>query len=264
MKQQIITHVSKRWLPALIILVSACGSGEALGPPPDINRAWELVSGSHQGLTIEPSESHPITVQFDGDLVTGTAACNGFGGSYQLDGTAITLDELSITEMACQPVSVMELERQFMSALAAVGEIAAEDDLLKLAGPDVELLFRPLPPPPTTELLGTVWLLDGVISNDSVASVSGDRATLELFSDGSFIGSTGCRTFTGSYATNGTGFAVSDLAAQGDCPSALIEQDNSVISVLEGSFRVVLEETRLTLTSDAQEGLIYVADPDSA
>jgi len=112
----------------------------------------------------------------------------------------------------------------------------------------------------TADLQGTVWILDGLVQGEAVTSVSGDRATLEFFTDGSLIGSTGCRTITGSYVVSGAEVTFTDWAAYGECPASLATQDSRVISGLEGGFRVEIEGDTLTTWVTGTEGLIYKAD----
>jgi heat shock protein HslJ len=211
-----------------------------------------------QPIPVVPS--HPITITFDDDQVFGRAACNGFGGSYNLNGSEIAFVEFGMTEMACSPQEVMIAEQAFVNALFNVETVEVVDSELVLSGSRTELRFEPLEQIATPDLLGTVWVLDGLVQGEAVSSVNGERATLELFSDGSMIGSTGCRTLTGSYAIAGAEVAFTDLNANGDCPADLQTQDSSVLTVLEGGFSVEIDGNTLTLSISGDEGLIYRAD----
>ena len=93
-----------------------------------------------------------------------------------------------------------------------------------------------------------------------MTSVSGERATLELFTDGSFIGSTGCRDISGSYVISGPNVQFTNWGAHGECPSEFAQQDSRVISALEAGFRVEIEEDQMTTWVAGDEGLIYRAD----
>jgi heat shock protein HslJ len=226
---------------------------------PDVYGSWQLTSGSVDGQPIPIVDSHPITLSIGLDAVGGTAACNSYfyAGSLPVgEGFGF-----GVTEMACSPLEVMESEAAYLSALARVEMGAAEDGLLLVGqGGEVELHFKVLEPVPTADLLKTVWALDGLIQGDTVTSVSGERATLELFSDGSFIGSTGCRDISGSYIVTGAEVQFTNWRAFGECPSELATQDSRVISALEGGFRVEIEEDQMTTWVAGDEGLIYRAD----
>ena len=244
-----------------LTLASCAGAAEPVEPAMSdpIGTTWRLESGTSDGEPILILGSHPITLSFTEDGAGGTAACNGYGGSYSISGDTITFSELFQTEMACFPEETMESEQRFLEALARVETISLTEERLTLSSENIELTFAKLPPVPTAELTGTVWVLDGLVTGDSVSSVSGERATLELFSDGSMLGSTGCRTLNGRYVISGAQVVLNELAAEGDCLAELQEQDNLVVSVLGDGFGVVIEGDTLTITSIGDEGLIYKA-----
>jgi heat shock protein HslJ len=243
------------------LLLAACGEpavGGGTTPLDDITGAWQLTSGTVDGNAVPMEPGYPITLTIEDGEMGGTAACNGYGGTYQADGGRISFGAISITEMGCDG-GVMDSESAYMAALSAVDEYRIGDQALTLTGPGVELSYELLPPVPTSELVGTVWILDGLISGDAVSSVGGEEATLELFSDGSLIGSTGCRTLTGSYVVSGASVEFTDLAAAGDCPPELEDQDGHVVTVLGDGFRVEIDGNRLIASSAGDLGLTYKA-----
>lgn len=247
-------------LAILVSVPAACGTEPPLAQPIDLTGSWQLTSGSHGEVMLEPIPTHPVTLEFTADRVGGTAACNGYGGTFDASTGALSISDLSITEMACDPPETMDLERLYIEALVAVNEATIEGTTLTLSGPETTLEFEAIPPVPTADLLGTVWVLDGLVNRDSVSSVSGDRATLELFSDGSLLGSTGCRLLTGTYVESAGSIETTTLAADGECPDDLFDQDSQVISVLEGPFQPKIEGQSLTLTRSGGEGLTFRAD----
>jgi heat shock protein HslJ len=136
----------------------------------------------------------------------------------------------------------------------------AVDEVLTLSGDGVEMEFERLEPVPEADLTNTVWVLDGLISGDAVSSVSGERATLELFTDGSILGGTGCRLLQGQYTISGPEVVFTEFSAEGECDPALTDQDNHVVSVLGDGFRVEIDGQRLTVWSAGDEGLSYRAE----
>jgi heat shock protein HslJ len=131
---------------------------------------------------------------------------------------------------------------------------------LTLAGDGIELSFSLLPPAPIADLTNTVWVLQSLIEGDSVSGVAGERATLELFTDGSMLGSTGCRSLNGRYLVSGAEILINELAAQGDCPQELQAQDGVVVNVLGDGFRAMVEGNTLTLSKAGSQGLVYRAE----
>ncbi len=242
-------------LAGLGFLLAAC---TATGS--SIEGAWELESGIFDGQPIPMVKTHPITITLDDGSVGGSAACNGYGGRYSQRGDEIAFTEFAMTEMACFPEEVMVSEQTYINALFNVETASANGDQLVLRGSRTELVYNQLEPVPTTDLQGTVWVLDSLVQGETVSTVSGDRATLELFSDGSFIGSTGCRTLTGEYVVSGAEVVFTSFAAHGECSADLARQDSQVISALEGGFRVEIEGDTMTTWVAGDEGLIYKSD----
>ena len=252
----------RRWSLALgcvAILITGCGEPvQQTGDPTGI--AWELVSSSVDGAEIPIVEGHPITLSFTDDEAGGTAACNAYGGAYALSGGEITFSELAWTAMACIPDPVMESETAYLEALPRVETFSMTEGSLTLAGDGVVLTYVALPPLPTSELTGTVWVLESLVQGDSASSTTGERATLELFTDGSMLGSTGCRTLDGQYIVSGAEVMMTEITAHGECPAELEGQDSHVVTVLGDGFRVSTEGNDLTLTASGGQGLVYRAD----
>ena len=205
-------------------------------------------------------DGFPITLSFTDEGVGGTAACNGYGGMYDIAGDQITFSELIWTEMACMPEGVMESEQTYLESLLLVDMFSMSDDSLILGGERVELVFEALPPIPTAELTGTVWVLESLVDGESVSSVNGERATLELFTDGSMLGSTGCRTLDGNYMVSGAEVVMTEMTSHGECPAELEAQDSHVVTVLGDGFRAVVDGQLLTLSSSGDLGLGYRAE----
>lgn len=127
----------------LVIGIAGCGvanSSTAAGP----DGSWVLVSGSGPDGHVPILDSHPITLQVDGDEWGGTAACNSYGGTVEVDGRDVRIVELWQTEMACDPPEVMESEASYLRALHAIDTVAPDEDGLTLTGPDgVRLVYEP-------------------------------------------------------------------------------------------------------------------------
>ena len=238
----------------LALLIACAEPADPAGDPTAI--AWELESGTIDDQPIPIVDGHPITFAFSETGAGGTAACNGYGGSLAMTGSDLTFTDLVWTEMACFPEEIMDSERLYLDALPRVEAFARSDERLILGGDGVELVFAALPPIPTSGLTGTVWALEALVQGNSVSSVTGERATLELFSDGSMLGSTGCRTLNGTYTIVGAEVQMTELTANGECPRDLQDQDTQVVTVL-GSFRAKIEGETLTLTSSGNLGLRY-------
>lgn len=244
-------------LTSLAVLAVAClGSDFA----DSLQGSWQLTSGTVDGEEIAIIEGHPITITFEEEQVSGKAACNSYGGAFSLSGSEVTISDLGMTEMGCFPEEVMEAEAMYAAAITRVERVSL-DGALTLSGDGVELTFEALEPVPDAGLTNTVWVLDGLVRGDSVSTpVMDTRATVEFFTDESMVGDTGCRPFSGRYTISGAEVLVTELASDGhQCEPDLADQDSLVLSVLGDGFRVEIEGDRLTLSSQGNEGLMFVA-----
>lgn len=128
-------------LAGLALVAAACLGSDF---EDSIEGSWQLTSGSVDGEAVPVLDSHPITIEFDGEQVSGTAACNGYSGTYEQSGAQVEFGALAMTEMACMPEEVMEAERAFSTALTLVDTASISDDgTLSLSGGGANLSFEP-------------------------------------------------------------------------------------------------------------------------
>lgn len=240
------------------ILLSGCsllpgGAGAAL------DGEWQLQAGTNQGQPIPIVNQGKITLSINGARVGGNAACNQYGGKLLADGAVITITELIQTEMACLDNRLMASEAAYLAALPRVTSAAHNGNTLVLSGPQVELRYAFVPAVSAADLVGTVWVLDSLISGDAVSSTVGNEATLTLGADGTLSGSTGCRTFSGRYTISGNQVQVTlDPYDTIGCPNGLGDQDAHVLAVIAKEFGVAVVGNSLTLTAGSK-GLGYRA-----
>lgn len=253
----------RRPLLLLCVILAACGSPAVSptgGGSADPEGSWQLTSGATDAGPIPIVDDHPITLTVEGSTIGGTAACNGYGGKIQPTGSGIRITDLAWTAMACMPDKVMAAEAAYTAAIAAVTGIRLDGEQLVLEGVGIELRFDALPEPPLAELVDTTWILDTLVVGDVATAPMGEPATLELRADGTFSGSTGCRSFDGQWIEAGeqlmaTTFAMGDVA----CPAELADQDSHVVSVIGDGFVPSIDGGRLTLTDPGGMGLVYSA-----
>lgn len=217
-----------------------------------------LVAGGTDAGKIELVDDHPITLTIDEAGVSGTAACNSYGGRLLITSAGVEIQELASTGMACIPDEIMATEATYLEALRAVRKVRLDGEQLVLEGIGIELRFDRLSEPPTAEMVDTVWTLDTLLQGEAATAPMGEPATLELRSDGTFSGSTGCRPFDGQWIENGeqllsTTFAMGDVA----CPAELADQDRHVVTVIGDGFVPTIDGDRLTLMDAGGQGLVY-------
>lgn len=100
---------------------------------------WNVtgISDGKQGI-LSVLEGTTLTVAFNADgTLNGSAGCNSYGTTYEVDGTSLKIGEVTATLMACtEPQGVMEQEQQFLKALPGAVSFSLDGDRLSLRAAD--------------------------------------------------------------------------------------------------------------------------------
>jgi heat shock protein HslJ len=164
--------------------------------------------------------------------------------------------EIVQTMVGCSG-AVGESERVFLAGLRGVTAIWFEGDELLLTGPRVQLRFAQLPEVQPDEIVDRQWTLVALIRDGHATAPAGPPATLLIRSDGTFSGSTGCRTFRGVWAASGDQIVATaiDMGLE-QCPEFLQPQENHVVGVIGAAIPSV-DGDQLTLRAVHGDALIY-------
>lgn len=77
---------------------------------------------------ILPVDGFPVTLNFVGEEVRGVAGCNGYGGSWSIEGFAFTVNGLGQSDTMCGGTAgVMEVEATYLSILAHASSVHVLD-----------------------------------------------------------------------------------------------------------------------------------------
>ena len=105
---------------------------------------WQLTKGSDADGRWSVN-GLPVTLVISEKAVSGQAPCNVFGGDLTVDGSAISIDTISQTLIACDDDARNRLETRYLAALEKVttAKVGGTGDLttLTLSGPDESLRF---------------------------------------------------------------------------------------------------------------------------
>ncbi|MGQ0607353.1 MAG: META domain-containing protein [Chloroflexota bacterium] len=249
-------------LLVVTLVLAACRADVAAPSVPDASDGpvvgdWVLVGGSIDGVDAPVLDDHRITLTITGSTLSGTAACNHYGGEIVMGEDGLHLENLGQTDMGCEEPA-MSAESAYVAALTRVREIGRDDEQLVARGEGVELRFAALAPPPTDDLVGTAWTLDTILVGDVAAAPKGEPATLELHADGTFTGSTGCRAFSGQWMEHGDQILAPSWGMdETECPAGLRAQDDHVASVIGDGFIPSIAGDLLTLMDPGGIGLVY-------
>jgi len=242
----------------LMLLLSGCSLLSGSGTT-SLDGEWLLQAGTNQGQAVPIVAGSKITLKIDGNQAGGSAACNLYGGTIQVNGSSIAISALSMTEMACQE-NVMASESAYLAALPRATMAARSGNGLLLTGPQVELRFTLVPEVANANVVGTTWLLESLITGEAVSSMVGERVTLQLSGDGRLTASTGCRDVTGSYSiSDGQVQVTLDPYDTIGCAAEVGDQDEHILEVLSHGFGISVDGDRLTLTA-GDKGIGYRAE----
>ncbi|MDQ3690636.1 MAG: META domain-containing protein [Chloroflexota bacterium] len=248
----------------LTALLAACGAGQAPTDPPGSSASdelvvgdWVLTGGSIDGRDAPVLENHRITLTISGGRIAGTAACNSYGGEIRMGEDGLRMENLAQTEMACEDPA-MTAEAAYLGAMTRIRQITRDGEELVARGDGVDLRFAALPAPPTSDLVDTRWVLETLVDGDVASAPMGEPATLEFHEDGTFTGSTGCRTFEGNWMEQGDQIEAPTWGMnETTCAPGLSGQDDHVVSVIGDGFIPTIDGELLTLMDPEGIGLVY-------
>lgn len=129
-------------LPIIMLsLIAVCCIGQE--PSELEGTLWKLDSYvNYQGVLVSVLPDTEITAQFTGGEVKGSSGCNTYGGVYEIDGTAVTIGSLFMTEMAClEPEGVMEQEGDYLTALGSVVSFKISGSRMEMTNADGMLIL---------------------------------------------------------------------------------------------------------------------------
>jgi heat shock protein HslJ len=248
-----IRHLPIALLAPLILIACANEEPPATGPAWNDGVVWVLDADSVALLEPEAPPTANVTIVFDGGDLSGNAGCNTYGGTYQADGSDLTIHVGAMTEMACEE-PLMALEAAFLAALGDVTTFHETVDGLTLTGGATTLTFATEPPAEPLPLTGTTWVLTSIATGDAVSStVAGTEVSLDLADDGQASGTAGCNRFSGGYEVDGTSLGFGPLAAtKMFCDEeGVMEQEQSVFAALEASRSFTIDGSTLTLADES-------------
>ena len=96
--------------------------------------AWVATSFRQRDAVSSPLVGTEVTAVFGEDgTLAGTAGCNTYRATYEIDGAAITIAEPAATEKACTtPEGVIEQEQAYLAALPLAASYRVEGNRLSL------------------------------------------------------------------------------------------------------------------------------------
>lgn len=197
------------------------------------NTSWTLVE-----LNGNPALSNTtVSLDFNGDKLTGNDGCNHIGGSYESDGNKLSIgDDLMGTLMACVD-DVMTQASDFTSVLGQTATFKIENNQLSLFSEDGTLLA--LFDEVSQDLAGTSWLATFVsVETENTVTTSSEiqaaQQTITFDQSGNLNGNAGCNTYFGTYEVDGSSLSIKNLGwTEMFCGESLMAQETAFLAALE-------------------------------
>ena len=100
------------------------------------NMLWNLVSFGETGAETPVVTGTTVTLLLAAGQAAGTGGCNGYAGSYQVEGNSITFSNITSTKLACADTQATEQEGRYFQALESASEYEVNGDQLRITYDD--------------------------------------------------------------------------------------------------------------------------------
>ncbi len=259
-RSHVVTAVKTLALLTTVLLLAACGTTTtgAGGSGVDLEGRTFLSTGvTEDGTARELVADTRIQISFKDGSISVNAGCNTMFGDYELDGDTLVVGELAMTMMGC-PDGLAEQDAWVGDLLAAGPTVAETDGTLTVtSGTTVITLLDRKIADPDRPLVGTLWRVETLISNDAASSTPGGaEATLTFNEDGTVAVATGCNRGRGTFEQGEGTITISAVAlTRMACQDERGELEQAVLKVIETpGLTATIEADSLTLT-DGTTGL---------
>jgi heat shock protein HslJ len=248
----------KKYLLTLILIclaISACTASNTAASP-SLTGSWKLTAYGPANSPVPAVEGVEAGLTFNEDgTVSGTSGCNGLGGDYTVEGNQITFGEFVSTLMACDD-PIMAQEEAAHKVMTGTATYKIEGETLTITNNDLVLVltrgsFGSEEPADPVSLSGH-WKLTSYGTADAVSSALADvDANLTFNEDGTVTGTSSCNEFGGQYTVEGDQITFSEIVSTLKlCDTPLMEQEEAMQQVLNGTATYTIEDNTLTLTNN--------------
>ena len=217
--------------------------------------SWQLENYFLHGESKQALSEHPATIEFQDGKFSGNTGCNGFSGTYAVEGDAIHFQLGPMTLRACQE-DVADQEAAFLSGLESAAAYQIQDGKLMLLDKQGKLLLIFMQQQPISLTDGSWQLLffnngkGGMESN-----LATERITAQFSEDGRVSGNAGCNHYFASYQVDGDKLTLGVIGStEMFCqePEGVMETESAFLKNLSNVAAFNIEGDRLVLLD--QEG----------
>lgn len=212
---------------------------------------WRLTGFRTQAGFIDLNPTNDGAIQFaTNGTLTGHSGCNGFAGSFEVNGDIIKIAPGVMTMRACEN-PLMVQETAVMEALPNARTFKITGQVLQFFdGSNAELLRYQAEQPLT--LTGTKWSATMInTGTDAVASlVAGTEVNALFDAKGTVSGKGGCNNYNGGFTVDGNNIKIGPLAStMMACEEPVLKQEMAFFKALENSATYSIQSDKLELRS---------------
>ena len=241
---------------ALGVSLAVAGCGSAKDPSPQViddsgllpDRVFVVTGVTDQGKPHSTVDGTQIRITLSASNLRLTAGCNTMSGTYQLDGTRLTVGSLATTEMGCAK-RLMDQDAWLAGLFEKPAQLTTGKDAALIAGNVVLNLAPRETVHPDKPLAGTRWVLDGLFDDQTASSATGGR--LE-------VTGTSVRLFNGCRSLTATGKVAGSTITWGPGRMTLdyCSDEGALLDSIGKSSTYEITENTLTITT-GHRGLTF-------
>lgn len=248
------------------VIVGACSSGGAVSPSGAPSAAPSVVPSAAPGVAVSTDadlagrvfivtgtaghdlvKGSTVTLTFEPGRIGISAGCNQMGGGYTIEDGKLVIGPMMMTEMACE--EPLMAQDTWISTFLPGATITLDGDTLTLAKDGVTLTATDKEvAQPDLPLVGTTWIVEGIVTDQSVSSIPGGITASLVLADGRVAVDTGCNTGKGSVQIAETVIVFGPIGTTKiGCPGQAGMIERRVLEVLSGDVAWTIDADALSL-----------------
>ena len=195
---------------------AAAVEGEPIGIFSIEGMTWLLTGQMVDGAMVEIPGPVNVSLLMEDGQAGGSAGCNSYFGSYEMDGFEVTFGDIGSTLMACLP-AVMDIEQAYLANLGNVVAYQSGGIQMAFLNADGDFILE-FDLAPAATVVGS-WVATGINNQKGenagvVSSATTSLVTAEFGPDGDLTGFDGCNDYFTTYEVDGDSITISEQIGQ--------------------------------------------------
>jgi len=222
-------------------------------PLPLTGTMWRLngYNNGKGGFASVLSGTEIIAILGDDCSLIGSAGCNSYNASYEVEGETISIGPVAATRKMCAELEgTMEQEGAYLAALESVGPYQIKGDSLEFRDSNGKRMLSYTAAKIKTLLLDMRWVLVsfGQVGSEE-AVLPETEVSIQFTQDNKINGSGGCNRYFASYETStGNSLSIGPIGStKMACPGEIMEQEQQYFNALGNVTIFVVDQEGLQL-----------------